>query len=63
LKILPNDSEAESEPKLEDTPPFEEKSLSLINRIHIKKWYSKVRIKIQDFELSVVVLIDTGAEI
>jgi hypothetical protein len=53
----PNDSEAESEPMLEDTPPFEEKSLSLINRIHIKKWYSKVRIKIQDFELSVVVLI------
>jgi hypothetical protein len=63
LKILPNDSEAESEPKLEDTPPFEEKSLSLINRIHIKKWYSKVRIKIQDFELSVVVLIDTGADL
>jgi hypothetical protein len=42
----PNDSEAEPEPKLEDTPPFEEKSLSLINRIHIKKWYSKIRIKI-----------------
>jgi hypothetical protein len=59
----PSDSETEPEPKLEDTPPFEEKSLSLINRIHIKKWYSKVRIKIQDFELSVVVLIDTGADL
>jgi len=59
----PNDSEAESEPKLEDTPLFEEKILSLINRIYIKKWYSKVRIKIQDFELSVVVLIGTGADL
>jgi hypothetical protein len=59
----PNNSEAESEPKLEDTPPFEENCISLINRIHIKKWYSKVRIKIQDFELSVVVLIDTDADL
>jgi hypothetical protein len=59
----PSDSETEPEPKLEDMPPFEEKSLSLINRIHNKKWYSKIRIKIQDFELSVVVLIDTGADL
>jgi hypothetical protein len=59
----PNNSEAESEPKPKDTPQFEEKCLSLINRIHIKKWYSKIRIKIQDFELSVVVLIDTGADL
>jgi hypothetical protein len=59
-----NDSQAKPEPKPEDTPPqFEENCLSLINRIHIKKWYSKVRIKIQDFELSVVVLIDTGADL
>jgi hypothetical protein len=51
----PNDSEAEPEPKPEDTPPqFEENCISLINRIHIK---------IQDFELSVVVLIDTGADL
>jgi hypothetical protein len=60
----PNDSEAESEPKLEDTPPqFEENCISLIKRIHIRKWYSKVRIKIHDFELSVVVLIDTGTDL
>jgi len=59
-----DDSEAEPEPKPEDTPPqFEENCLSLINRIHIRKWYSKVKIKIQDFELSVVVLIDTGADL
>jgi hypothetical protein len=58
-----NDSEAEPEPKPEDTPPFEESCISLINRIHIRKWHSKVRIKIQDFELSVVVLIDTGADL
>jgi len=58
-----DDSEAEPDSKPEDTPPqFEENCLSLINRIHIRKWYSKVRIKIQDFELSVVVLIDTGAD-
>jgi len=60
----PNDSEPESEHKLQDTPPqFEENCISLINRIHIKKWYSKVRIKIHDFELSVIVLIDTGADL
>jgi hypothetical protein len=59
----PNDSEAEFEPKPEDMPPFEEKCLSLINRIHIKKWHSNVRIKIQDFELSIVVLIDTSANL
>jgi len=59
----PNDSEAELEPKPEDTPQFEENCLSLINGIHIRKWYSKVKIKIQDFKLFVVVLIDTGADI
>jgi hypothetical protein len=59
-----SNSEAEPEPKREDTPPqFEENCLSFINRIHIKKWYSKVRIKIQDFELSVVVLINIGADL
>jgi hypothetical protein len=43
----PNDSEAEPEPKPEDTTPqFEENCLSIINRIHIKKWHSKVKIKI-----------------
>jgi len=56
-------SEAEPEPKPEDTPLFEESCISLISRIHIRKWYSKVRIKIHDFELSVVVLIDTGADL
>lgn len=54
LKLAANsqsDSEAEPEPKPEDTPPqFEENCLSLINRIHIRNWYSKVRIKTQDFE-------------
>jgi hypothetical protein len=59
----PNDSEAEPEPKLEDTPQLEENCLSIINQIYIRKWYSKVKIKIQDFELSVVVLIDTGADL
>jgi len=58
-----NDSKAEPEPKPEDTPQFEENCLSIINRTHIKKWYSKVKIKIQDFELSVVVFIDTGADL
>jgi predicted aspartyl protease len=59
-----SNNEAEPESKPEDTPPqFEENCLNLINRIHIRKWYSKVRIKIQDFELSVVVLIDTGADL
>jgi hypothetical protein len=59
-----NDSEAEPEPKPEGTTSqFEENCLSLINWIHIRKWYSKVRIKIKDFELSVVVLIDTGADL
>jgi cell division septum initiation protein DivIVA len=59
-----NDSEAEPEPKPEDTASqFEENCLSLINRIHIRKWYSKVKIKIQDFELSIVVLIDTGTDL
>jgi hypothetical protein len=32
-----NDSEAEPEPKPEDTPQFEENCLSIINRINIKK--------------------------
>jgi len=60
--IMNNDSEAEPEPKPEDTTSqFEENCLSIINRIHIKKWYSKYKIKIQYFGLSVVVLIDTGA--
>jgi hypothetical protein len=54
-------NEAKPEPKPKDTPQLEENCLSLVNRIHIRKWYSKVKIKIQDFELSVVVLIDTGA--
>jgi hypothetical protein len=59
-----NDSEAKPEPKPEDTTSqFEENCLSIINRIHIRKWYSKVKIKIQDFELSVVVLINTGADL
>jgi hypothetical protein len=34
-------SEAEPEPKPEDTPQLEENSLSLINRIHIKKMVFK----------------------
>jgi len=59
-----SDSEAEPEPKPEDTTSqFQENCISLINQIHIRKWYSKVKIKIQDFELSIVVLIDTGADL
>jgi FtsZ-binding cell division protein ZapB len=58
-----SDREAKPEPKPEDTPQLEENCLSLINRIHIRKWYSKVKFKIQDFELSVVVLIDTGVDL
>jgi len=59
-----NDNEAEPEPKPEDTTSqFEENCLSIINRIHIKKLYSKVKIKIHDFELSIVVLIDIGADL
>jgi hypothetical protein len=59
-----NDNEAEPEPKPEDTTSqFEENCLSIINRIHIKKLYSKVKSKIHDFELSIVVLIDIGADL
>jgi hypothetical protein len=57
-----NNSKAKPEPKPKDTTSqFEENCLSIINRIPIRKWHSKVKIKIQDFELSVVVLIDIGA--
>jgi hypothetical protein len=61
LKLAASSQRDKPEPKPEDTTSqFEENFLSLINRIHIRKWYAKVKIKIQDFELSVV---DTGADL
>jgi hypothetical protein len=34
-----------------------------MNRIQIKKWYSKVKIVIDDFKLDVIALIDSGADL
>jgi hypothetical protein len=45
------------EPPNESTLQFEENCLSLLNRIQIKKWHSKVKIKVQDFEFTVTILI------
>jgi hypothetical protein len=49
--------------KLEETLQFEENCLSLINQIQLKKWHSKVKIIVKDFEFTVTVLIDTDADL
>lgn len=68
----PNESEHESKHTNPDNLLFdnqshqsynhEDKRLNLINKIHIQKWYSKVKLVIDDFELNIIALIDTGAD-
>jgi hypothetical protein len=42
---------------------LQENVIFLMNRIQIKKWYSKVTIVINDFKLNVIALIDSGADL
>jgi hypothetical protein len=61
-----HNSEADDEePKqLEDeVVHLQENIILLLDRIHIKKWYSKVTIVINDFKLNVIALIDSGADL
>jgi hypothetical protein len=58
-----NTSSDNEEPPNENTSHFEENCLSHLNRIQIKKWHSKVKIRVQDFEFSVIVLIDSVADL
>ena len=39
----------------------ENKRLNLINKINIQIWHSKIKLVVNDFELEVIALIDTGA--
>jgi hypothetical protein len=39
------------------------KTSFFLDRIQIKKWYSKVTIVINDFKLNVIALIDSGADL
>jgi hypothetical protein len=58
------DSSYNEEPKqTKDKKQFEENCLSLINRIQLKKWHSKVKIIVKDFEFTVTVLTDTGVDL
>lgn len=74
--VSPNESEHESdEPTNPDNLLFDNRShqsqshnhqdnrLNLLNKIHIQKWYSKIKIVISNFELDVIALIDTGADL
>ena len=37
--------------------------LSLLHKIRIQKWYSKITIVIEDFHLETIALIDSGADL
>jgi hypothetical protein len=41
----------------------ESNRLSIINQINIQKWHAKVKLIIDDFEIEVTALIDTGADL
>ena len=37
--------------------------MSIINRINLQKWHSKVKLIILDYEIEVIALIDTSADL
>ena len=41
----------------------EDNKLSIINKINLQKWHSKIKLIIQDYEIEVITLIDTGADL
>ncbi|GLT68083.1 hypothetical protein SLA2020_403430 [Shorea laevis] len=65
-----NSAASSSEADDDNPQPLEDEVLRLhenviflMNRIQIKKWYSKVTIVIDNFKLTVVALIDSGADL
>jgi len=55
------------EPSLEhsdkDKPSSSDKAIKLIKQVHFRKWYSKVSIFINNFELKTIALFDSGADL
>ena len=41
----------------------EDNKLSIIKKINLQKWHSKIKLIIQDYEIEVIALIDTGADL
>ncbi|CAL2237337.1 unnamed protein product [Prunus armeniaca] len=56
-------SQSESPHNADDEPSDSQQVVNLIKQVNFRKWYSKVTIFVQNFELNTVALFDSGADL